>query len=126
MNGDYKDGVKEQPGSASVVQGITVDRFGMGYSGIGYSTPGVRPLPLSEKEGSECYPPTPENAYAGKYPISRYLYVYINKPPGKPADPMTQEFLKLILSKQGQETVVKDGYFPLPAAILEGELKKLS
>jgi phosphate transport system substrate-binding protein len=126
QNGDFKDAVKEQPGSASVVQGVTVDRFGMGYSGIGYQTPGVRALPISEKDGGECHAPTPENAYAGKYPISRYLYVYVNKPPGKPADPMTQEFIKLVLSKQGQETVVKDGYFPLPATVLESELKKLS
>ena len=126
QNGDFKDGVKEQPGSASVVQGVTVDRFGVGYSGIGYQTPGVRALPISEKDGGECAEPTPENSYAGKYPIARYLYVYVNKPPGKPADPMTQEFLKLVLSKQGQETVVKDGYFPLPASVLEKELAKLS
>jgi phosphate transport system substrate-binding protein len=125
-NGDFKDGVKEQPGSASVVQGVTVDRFGVGYSGIGYTTPGVRPLPLSQKDGGECVEPSPEMAYAGKYPISRYLYVYINKTPGKPADPITQEFVKMILSKEGQGVVVKDGYYPLPASVVEAELEKLS
>lgn len=125
-NGDYKDGVKEQPGSASVVQGVTVDRFGMGYSGIGYTTPGVKPLKLSTEDGGECVEPSPEQAYAGKYPLARYLYVYVNKAPGKPLDPLTGEFLKMVIAKEGQEVVVKDGYFPLPASIAKAELDKLS
>src|SRR6266545_2307921 len=53
-NGDYKDSVKEQPGSAAVVQGVTVDRYAVGYSGIGYATAGVRAVPLAEKEGARC------------------------------------------------------------------------
>jgi len=124
-NGDYKDEVKEQPGSASVVQGVTVDRFAMGYSGIGYATAGVRTVPLAEKEGSKCYEADPENAYAGTYPLSRFLYVYVNKAPGKPLDPLTREFTKTILSKQGQEVVIKDGYFPIPASIAKEELAKI-
>jgi phosphate transport system substrate-binding protein len=124
-NGDFKDTVKEQPGSASVVQGITVDRFGIGYSGIGYTTPGVRALPLSMKAGTECFEATQDNAYSGKYPLSRFLYVYVNNPPGEEMDPLTREFLKLVLSKAGQEICVKDGYFPLPAKIVDEELKKL-
>jgi phosphate transport system substrate-binding protein len=125
QNGDYKDGVKEQPGSASVVQGITVDRFGVGYSGIGYTTPGVKPLRLSEKDGGDCAEPTAPNAYAGKYPVARFLYVYANRAPGKPLDPMTREFFKLVLSKEGQETVVKDGFFPLPYSVVQEELEKI-
>src|SRR6266404_5468151 len=114
-NGDYKDEVKEQPGSASVVQGVTVDRFAAGYSGIGYATAGVRAVPLAEKEGGKCYEADPDNAYAGAYPLARFLYVYVNKAPGKPLDPVTLEFVKLMLSKDGQEVVIKDGYFPIPA-----------
>ena len=124
-NGDYKDEVKEQPGSASVVQGVTVDRFAMGYSGIGYATAGVRALPLAAKQGDKCHPATPEEAYSGNYPLARFLYVYVNKAPGKPLDPIVGEFLKLVLSKDGQEVVVKDGYFPLPAKIEQEELAKL-
>jgi phosphate transport system substrate-binding protein len=124
-NGDYKDEVKEQPGSASVVQGLTVDRFAMGYSGIGYATAGVRAVPLAEKEGSKCYEADPENAYAGTYPLSRFLYVYVNKAPGKPLDPLTREFVKLVVSKEGQEVVIKDGYFPIPASIAKEELSKV-
>lgn len=123
--GDYKDTVKEQPGSAAVVQGVTVDRYSMGYSGIGYTTPGVRAVPLSEKDGGKVFDATPDNAYSGDYPLSRFLYVYVNKAPGKQLDPIVKEFMKLVLSKDGQEVVVKDGYYPLPASIAAEELKKL-
>jgi phosphate transport system substrate-binding protein len=124
-NGDYKDEVKEQPGSASVVQGVTVDRFATGYSGIGYATAGVRAVPIAEKEGGKCYEADPDNAYAGTYPLARFLYVYINKAPGKPLDPVTREFVKLMVSKEGQEVVIKDGYFPIPASIAREELNKI-
>jgi len=123
-NGDFKDEVKEQPGSASVVQGVTVDRYAMGYSGIGYATAGVRAVPLAEKEG-RCIEATADNAYAGTYPLARFLYVYVNKAPGKPLDPLTREFVKLVLSKEGQEVVIKDGYFPIPASVAREELNKI-
>jgi phosphate transport system substrate-binding protein len=122
-NGDYRDTVKEQPGSASVVQGVTEDRFGMGYSGIGYKTSGVKVIALAEKDAfsSGSY----EDVKSGKYPLARFLYIYINKAPGKPLDPLVREYAKLIFSKEGQEVVIKDGYLPLPASIIAEELKKL-
>ena len=115
--GDYKDTVKEQPGSASVVQGVSEDRNGAGYSGIGYTTSGVRPIPLV-KEGSDYVEPTYENVASGKYPLSRFLYVYVNKEPNRALDPLTKEFLKFVLSKEGQEIVVKDGYYPMSAKLV--------
>jgi phosphate transport system substrate-binding protein len=124
-NGDFKDSVKEQPGSASVVQGVTVDRFAIGYSGIGYATAGVRAVPLSEKDGGACVEASAENAYSGDYPLSRFLFVYVNKAPGKPLDPLTREFVRLVLSRDGQEVVVKDGYFPIPAGIASEEMGKI-
>lgn len=122
-NGDYRDTVKEQPGSASVVQGVTEDRFGLGYSGIGYRTSGVKVVALAEKDAFSdgSY----DDVKSGKYPLARYLYIYINKAPGKPLDPLVKEFAKLIFSKEGQDVVVKDGYLPLPASIVAEELKKL-
>ena len=117
-NGDYKDTVKEQPGSASVVQGVTADRFGMGYSGIGYKTSGVKNIALADK-AAEPTPPAPTKTWStGKYPLARFLYVYVNKAPGKELDPVVREFLKFVFSKEGQEIVVKDGYYPLPAKIV--------
>src|SRR5436309_7372109 len=124
-NGDFKDTVKEQPGSAAVVQGVTVDRYAIGYSGIGYATAGVRAVPLTEKDGGKCVEATADNSYSGAYPMARFLFVYINKAPGKALDPLTREFVKLILSKDGQEGVVKDGYFPIPASIAKEERNKI-
>lgn len=124
-NGDYKDTVKEQPGSASVVQGITEDPYAIGYSGSGYRTSGVRAVPLSEQPGGPYFAGTYDEVISGKYPLSRFLYVYVNKAPGKPLDPVPLEFLKLVLSKEGQEVVVKDGYMPLTAAQVKEELAKI-
>jgi len=124
-NGDYKDSVKEQPGSASVVQGVTEDRFGIGYSGIGYKTSGVRAVPLVEADGTTVSDGSYDDVKSGKYPLARFLYVYINRAPGKPLDPVVKEFAKLVFSKEGQEVVVKDGYLPLPADIVKQELAKL-
>lgn len=123
--GDYKNSVKEQAGSSAVVQGVANDLGGVGYSGIGYATAGVRALPLSLK-GDAFVDPTYENALSGKYPLSRFLYVYINKKPGKPVDPLVGEFIRFVLSKQGQEIVVKDGYFPLPASVVAETLAALA
>jgi phosphate transport system substrate-binding protein len=125
MNGDYKDAVKEQPGSASVVQGVTGDRFGMGYSGIGYKTSGVKNLSLAEKAGGTYSNGSYEDVVNGKYPLWRFLYVYVNKAPGKELDPVVREFLKLVFSREGQEIVVKDGYYPLTAKVVQEELAKL-
>jgi phosphate transport system substrate-binding protein len=122
--GDYRDTVKEQPGSASVVQGVTEDKFAVGYSGIGYKTSGVRTVPVAAKAG-QCIDDSPENVISCKYPLSRFLYVYVNKAPNKPLDPLVREYLKYVLSQQGQTTVVKDGFIPLPAKIVDEELAKL-
>ena len=123
--GDYKNNVNEQPGSASVVQSVSSSVNGIGYSGIGYKTSGVRAVALSKKEGGQFIAATPGNAVAGKYPLSRFLYVYVNKHPNKPLAPLEKEFVKLILSKQGQEVVIKDGYIPLPVKVVEKYLSGL-
>ncbi len=123
--GDFKDTVKEQPGSASVVQGVTEDRYAVGYSGIGYRTSGIRALPLSFKEGEPYKEAEIGNVLNGSYPLSRFLYIYINKKPGQPLDPLVREFVKFILSREGQEAVVKDGFVPLPMSVVEEELKKI-
>ena len=125
FKGDYKDEVKEQPGSASVVQGVTEDRYGIGYSGIGYITSGVHALPLSLKDGEPFKEPNMDNVLNGSYPLARFLYLYINKSPNKPLDPLVREFCKYIFSKEGQEVVIKDGYMPIPAKVLKEELSKL-
>ena len=124
-NGDFKDEVKEQPGSASVVQSVSEDQAGIGYSGIGYLTSNVLAVPLAEKEGTPFIEANQHNADNGSYPLWRHLYLYVNKAPNKPLDPIVREFIKFIYSKEGQKVVVKDGFFPLKAGTIEQELKKL-
>ncbi len=124
-NGDYKDSVKEQPGSSAVVQAIASDKFAIGYSGVGYKTADVRTVPLSATDGGTCVDATSDNAYSGDYPITRFLYVYLNKKPGTKLDPLRGEFVKFVLSKQGQMGVVKDGYYPIPAAVIAEDLTVL-
>lgn len=122
--GDFKDTVKEQPGSSAVVQGISADQYGIGYSGIGYATSGVRALPLGETEG-KFFEANMENCLSSEYPLARFLYIYVNHKPGTEFDKLTAEFLKFVLSKAGQEIVVKDGYFPMPATVAAEEIGKL-
>lgn len=124
--GDFKDTVKEQPGSASVVQGVSEDRYGIGYSGIGYATSGVKALALAKKPGDKAYAPNYQDALNKTYPLARPLYIYVVQDPRKPMDPLVEEFLRFVLSKEGQEIVIKDGYLPLTANMVEQELAKLS
>ena len=117
FGGDYKDSVKEQPGSSAVVQGVATDPFAIGYSGIGYKTADVRAVPLAADARSPAVPATPEHAYTGEYPLARFLQLYVNHSPSSELDPLRREFLRYIFSKQGQADVVKSGYFPVSAAI---------
>jgi phosphate transport system substrate-binding protein len=123
--GDFKSSVNEQPGSASVVQSISTSLNGIGYSGIGYVTSGVRAVPLAAEPDAGFIAATPENAVSGKYPLGRFLYIYVNKHPNEPLEPLVREFLRLVLSHQGQQVVVKDGYIPLPAQVAERFLAEI-
>lgn len=123
--GDFKSNVKEQPGTAAVVQGVAEDLYGIGYGGIGYLTPGVRAVPLAKSFGGTVFKPTYENSLSGKYPLARFLILYVENAPGKGMDPVVREFVRFVLSKEGQEIVVKDGYMPLTPALVKKELLKL-
>jgi phosphate transport system substrate-binding protein len=123
--GDYKDSVKEQPGSSSVVQGVASDRYGIGYSGIGYMTADVKAVPVKATADGEAIAATPEFAYTGKYPLARYLYIYVNQKPGTELDPLRREFIRFVFSQDGQASVIKDGYFPVNAKVVGEELSKL-
>lgn len=123
FKGDYKDEVKEQPGSSSVVQGVASDKYGIGYSGIGYKTADVKAVSLGADANSPLIPATTENAYSGDYPLSRFLYIYVNLAPGKKLDPLNREFVRYIFSQQGQSDVVKDGYYPVTADVALAMLK---
>ncbi len=122
FNGDYKDEVKEQPGSSTVVQGVASDKAGIGYSGVGYKTADVRSVPLKATADGQCFDAVAEHAVSGDFPISRFLYIYVNKNPNQALDPLRGEFIRFVYSKQGQEAVVKDGYFPVTAGFAAEDL----
>ncbi len=125
FKGDYKDEVKEQPGSSSVVQGCASDTFGIGYSGIGYKTADVRVVPLAHAEGDTPVEAIPDNAYTGEYPLARFLYIYLNYKPGSDLEALPREFIKYVFSQEGQMDVVKDGYFPIPSSIAKKALEDI-
>ncbi len=122
--GDFKRNVNEQPGSASVVQSVASSINTIGYSGVGYKVSGVKLIPIA-KEGSDYVMPTHQNILSGKYPLSRYLFVYVNKHPVRDLTPIQREFIRFIFSKQGQSLVAKDGYLPISAEIAKQELQKV-
>jgi len=125
FKGDFKPTVKEQPGSSSVVQSVASDKYGIGYSGIGYKTADVRAIPLGVKPDSPLVAPEPTNAYTGEYPLSRFLYLSVNYKPGSQLDPLRREFIRFVLSGSGQENVLKDGYLPITAPIAKRSLAAL-
>ncbi|KAA9129845.1 phosphate ABC transporter substrate-binding protein PstS family protein [Marinihelvus fidelis] len=124
--GDFRDTVNEQPGSASVVQSVSTTLNAIGYSGMGYSTSSVRAVPISLGEDRPFVEASMEEAIAGRYPMSRFLYLYVNKAPDQPLSPLVREFLRMVLSYEGQAVVVRDGYVPFPAAVAERERDKVA
>lgn len=122
FKGKYKDSVKEQAGSAAVVQAVANEKGAIGYSGIGYKTAEVATVPL-KGDGAEYYPPSAENA--ADYPLARFLWLYVNKKPNTDLEPLRAEFVKYIFSKEGQEDVNKAGYLPLTADMAKEQLKKV-
>jgi phosphate transport system substrate-binding protein len=125
FKGDFKPTVKEQAGSSAVVQGVASDRYAIGYSGIGYKTADVLAVPLAFDAKSKAVAALPENAYTGEYPLARFLYLYLNVKPNSKLDPLRREFLRYLFSKDGQEQVIKDGYYPVTASIAKRNLERL-
>ncbi|OCH24061.1 phosphate ABC transporter substrate-binding protein [Aliivibrio sp. 1S128] len=123
-DGDFKVNVNEQPGSASVVQGVSASLNGIGYSGVGYQMSGVKLIPIS-KDGSHYIEPTTNNIISGKYPLARFLYIYINKSPTADLKPLEAEFIRYMLSSEGQKRVEQDGYIALSERFVLQELSKL-
>jgi phosphate transport system substrate-binding protein len=124
--GEYKDEVKIEPGSEAVVTDIAADKFGIGYSGIGFKTDGVRAVPLAVYDGKPCYEASAQTAYSGQYPLARYLYIYLNKDPKQPLDALRSEFIKYVLSRDGQERTEQGGFYSVTNDVRDSELKRLA
>ncbi|CAN5715348.1 phosphate ABC transporter substrate-binding protein PstS [soil metagenome] len=122
---DYKPTVKEQPGAGGVADAVGSDKFAMGYSGIGVKNANVKALKVRKEKGDAAVTADAEHAYSGEYPLARYLYIYINAKPGTKLDPLRAEFIRLIYSKQGQEAVIADGFYPIKADAAREALKSV-
>ncbi len=125
FHGDFKDSVKEQPGSSAVVQGIATDKYAIGYSGVGYKTADVKTVPIAAAAGKKAFDANAENAYSGDYPLARFLYIYLNQNPNQSIDPLRGEFIRFIFSREGQQIVIKDGFYPVTNALALEDLKAL-
>ena len=136
---DFRSSVKEEPDSSSVVAAVGGDEAGLGYSGMGYRNSEVRAIAIARRDDDQYYsyfvPRYKDssdlsrrfkNVYNGDYPLSRLLYVYVNKPSGETLPANVEAFIKIALSKSGQQTVLEDGFIPLPLEVVERELAKLA
>lgn len=124
-DGDFRTDISELPGSASVVRAVSQSRHGMAYSALGYADDSVRVLPLARHDGQAFVAATQDNALNGSYPLARLLYIYVNHDPAQPWNPLQQEFIRMVLARQGQEQVVRAGFAALPATVAARELQKL-
>lgn len=113
--GEFVPGVHEQPGAASVILGLSRKQTGIGYSGFGLQSSNVRILPLAEAAGMPFVAPSVATIGDQTYPLRRVLYLYLDKNPKNPLPEVVKEFLAFIMSQEGQEAVIRAGFFPLPA-----------
>jgi phosphate transport system substrate-binding protein len=113
FHGDFRDELKEQPGSSSVAKAVANNKYAIGYDGIAFRTADTRAVPLAADEKSDFVAAEPDGALAGKYPLMRGWYLYLNHQPTAKLDPLRAEFVRYVFSKQGQREVVKAGHVPV-------------
>ncbi len=126
-NGQWKDGIQSEHTVIPLSDKVAADKYAMAYTGLAWDTnPDTKVLALALHDGGPYYQPTFDNVASQIYPLSRVIYIFLNREPGKPINPVLLEFLKYVLSQEGQGAVVKDAIFtPLPAALDAQELNKL-
>jgi phosphate transport system substrate-binding protein len=132
LGGEYKDDIQFVKGKGFThaftvaAEDMAQRPGGLTYALLANVTPNVKVVPLAERAGEPFLEPTVENVYSHRYPLSRYVYIFVNRPPGKALEPKVKEFLKAVLSREGQEIVAKEGvYIPLTPQIVREELAKL-
>jgi phosphate transport system substrate-binding protein len=114
--GEWRTDIHYDPVVFPIAQRVSEDRYGIGYSGLAYIDAAVKVLPISQNESGPYYPPTYENVARASYPLARVLYFNTNRAPGKPLNPAIEEFLRFVLSREGQQIILQQGlYLPLRA-----------
>lgn len=122
--GDYRSDISVQPGSSAIVNGVGAYDNAVGYASQFFLTRRTRMVPIRDENGV-AHAPDLASCENGKYPLARELYIYINKAPDKPLDPLVADFLRFVLSKQGQTIAAEDGNFPISAALAAEQLAKI-
>src|SRR6516164_1278866 len=131
-NGEYKDNITQKttvgnvPALDAIAQGVAADPYAIGYTGLTSVIDGTKALALGDEEKGPYYKGTFQEVVDQQYPLSRVIYIYLNRKSSEPLDPKVREFLKFILSAQGQQDVAKEGVFlPLTPQIVKEELQKV-
>jgi phosphate transport system substrate-binding protein len=122
FHGDFRDDLKQQPRHSATAEKLAGDRFGIGYC-IAFTTAGTRAVSLAADDKSDLVAAEPEQARAGKYPLARKLYLYVNHDSAKKLDPLRAEFIRFVFSKQGQEAVIKAEHVPVDSVAANKALK---
>ena len=132
LGGDYRDGIEFVKGKGFThaftvaAEDMAHKPGGLTYALLSNVTSNVKVLPIAEKEGTPFLAPTVENVYSHAYPLSRFVYIFVNRPPGKALEPKVKEFLQLVLSREGQDIVAREGvYIPLTPETVREERAKL-
>ncbi|HEV2133477.1 MAG TPA: substrate-binding domain-containing protein [Terracidiphilus sp.] len=118
-NGQWKDGIQSLPTVIPLSDKVGADQYAISYTGLAWdSNPNTKVLSLSIHNGGPYISPTFQTVASQAYPLSRVIYMFFNQQPDHPLNPLLLEFFRYILSRQGQQQIVKDGIFtPLPAAL---------
>jgi phosphate transport system substrate-binding protein len=124
--GDYKTTNQELSGSEEVIKAVASDPFAIGFCSVGYVTPEVAAAPLSAAAGQSVIAPSRETAYSKQYPLARYFYLTVNYGPEQPLTPQVQEFIRFVLSRDGQTSVASEGLFPISATLAHEEMVKIN
>ena len=117
-NGDFRYDLKSEPVSTSIVQNVGADAGAVGFASYFYASRRTHPVAISATNTGPYFLPTQQNCLEGKYPLARFLYVYVNKKPDTALTPLTGHFLGFVCSKQGQETLANEGNYPLSAEVV--------
>jgi phosphate transport system substrate-binding protein len=112
--GEFSPAVQEEPGAASLILALSRDPVGIAYNGLGLQSSSVRVVPLAEAAGTPFIMPSGSTVADGSYPLRRPLYLHIDKSPNEPLPPAVQELMRFVTSRDGQEAVLRAGFFPLP------------
>jgi phosphate transport system substrate-binding protein len=124
--GDFKPSVKAYMDQFAVVEAPSVDGGGISYGPLQYANQMVKGVPVASFNSDRFIEPTLENIQKGTYPLTRFLYIYVNKTPGKPLDPTVKEFMRFVLSREGQAGVSSFGAIAIPGDLAAMGLGKLN